>query len=68
MSKLETAIDVILKDARQGFEKVAAPVAEEPTVAETEAGTLVRKLASDLRETSDEPTYDDIRKFVGGVA
>jgi hypothetical protein len=67
MSKLETAIDVILKDARQGFEKVAAPVAEELQAAETVAGSLVRKLASDLRETSDEPTYEDIQKFVGGM-
>ena len=66
MSKLETAIDVILKDARQGFEKVAAPVVEETTSEETVAGSLVRKLASDLRKTSDEPTYADIQKFVGG--
>jgi len=64
-TKLRAAIDAILDDAQNGHVKEAsAPAPEFPPTA---AGVGLRKLAKILRETPDDPSYEDLSSFLGGL-
>lgn len=68
MSALNDLVEQVLAEAGRvkeaPVEKVAAAV---DTPAPTETGTYMRKLAAELRASSESPSYEELAAFLRGV-
>jgi len=67
-SAVERLVNEVLTEARQvktaSLEKVAEEAQKAPA---TNIGNEMRKLASQLKSSSTEPSYEDLQAFLRGI-
>jgi len=67
MSKLSIAVDTLLSEARAAQTVKEAAVEAGPEHPTTEQSAQLRKLAGLLRSTDEDPSYSDLRSFLGDL-